>query len=69
MQSPTLKVKSQVEDNNIGREANVGKDEVHSKREQDNPNIEITKKKRNIVVKMIDVTSVSRKTTLHEIVE
>ena len=47
----------------------MGKDEVYSERELDNANIEMIEMKRNIVVKIPDVTSVARNVTLQEIVE
>ena len=62
-----MKMEPKVEDKKVGREVNVGKDEVHSKGELDNPNIKMIEKKRNIVVRMTDVTSVGGKAILHKI--
>ena len=39
----------------------MGEDEVYREGELDNPSIEMIEKRRNIVTKMIDVTSVARK--------
>ena len=61
-------MKLQIEDK-IGREADVGEDEVYSNGELNNPNIEVIEKKRNIVIRIIDVTSVAEKATLHKIVK
>ena len=62
-------MKPRVEDNKFGRKDDVGEDEVHNKGELDNPNIEMIEMKRNIIARMIDVTSVVGKATLHEIVK
>ena len=56
-----MKVKPHIEGNKIGKEANIGEDEVLSEGELDSPNIEMIKKKRNITIRMIDATSVAKK--------
>ena len=64
-----MKVKPQVEDTKVGREANVGEVKVYSEWELDNLDTEMMEKKRNIVARMINATSVVGKATLHEIAE
>ncbi|KAJ1380743.1 gag-polypeptide of LTR copia-type [Sesbania bispinosa] len=51
----------------VGREVDM--EEVHNEGEQDNPDIGMIERKRDIVAKTIDVTSVAGKVTLLEIVE
>ena len=47
----------------------MGEDKVHSKGDLDNSNIEMTKKKRNIITNIINAISMVGKAILHKIVE
>lgn len=51
----------------VGNE--VDKEEVHNEGKQNNSDVEMIEKKRDIAAKIIDATSVARKVNLHKNVE